>query len=349
MVPLNDPMRLRVIILLVFASSLASQARTYRFYHIGNSLTWDSRPTTLASTVRAAGHIVRQGYHIRCNKSLTYIEANPEDTCVVPPPEFGEWLDALSAHEWDAVTLQAFPGATGAEEVAASRRIIETATAGGRNANCVFYLYLAWPGIQAGSGFSEVVDTPYTSGDEDVFLSPAFLEFWYSELTRQLPQHDVRIVPTGLALKTIDQKLSEVAVGDYTSTFDLYRDAVHLNVTEGRHVALTTMLCSITGVRPEELRFPSTYIGQIDSQFSEFAHDVIWHTVTSDHRTGVASDPEIRLRLRLDGGWGMPEISFVGQLEASTDLASWLAVEGASSPFRISSEARPIYYRAVQR
>src|SRR4051794_2387808 len=53
-------------------------------YHVGNSLTWDANPPTIAQIAAVAGQTLSAGYHIDCGQNLTYMVGNPTEVCVTP-------------------------------------------------------------------------------------------------------------------------------------------------------------------------------------------------------------------------------------------------------------------------
>ena len=320
-------------------------AEHLRMYHIGNSLTWDSKPGDIATTLRNAGNTVEQGYHISCGASLTHIQSDPDDVCVPPPEPYGTWTNALSKYEWDAITIQAYKGGTGLTETIATQKIIEEAISNNRNGNCKFYLYLAWPDVRKTASFSERVLAPFTGDNESVFLSSGFLDYWHQKMVALFPDLDIRTIPTGIAYATIDQKLIEIPVGEYTNTYDIYRDAVHMNLKEGRHVAFTSMLCALSEISPDNQSYTPGYIESLDEDFIKLAHNVVWYTLSIDERTKISVDPEIGISYNSSGS--VFECTFLGNLFHSGDLTGWNAVSNATSPYRIGILNEKAFYRSV--
>jgi hypothetical protein len=324
----------------------ALSAETLRIYHIGNSLTWDSNPALTSLSLSNAGYTVQQGYHIACSRGLTRIESEPDYVCVPPPEPYGTWTNALANYDWDVITLQAYPGGSGLTEVAATRKIIEIALAGNRNRNCKFFLLLAWPTQSESNTFSELMMTPFEGDDASVFLSSGFLDYWYQQIVSIFPDLDIRTIPTGLVLATMDQKLSEINIGQYTNTYALYRDPYHMT-SAGGHVAGTTMLCAVSGMRPQDQIFPAGYAGfvtTIDSRLVDLTYDVSWYTLSADPRTKITTTPEIRLIFNATGN--AYECSFVGKLYHSMDLKNWNQVNDAKSPYRFGVSHQGEYFRS---
>lgn len=332
------------IIVLNTILALVVSAEALRTYYIGNSLTWDAKPETQAYILEENGYSVDFGYHIACGKGLTYIEDNPAYTCVEALEPYGNWDNALANFEWDIVTIQAYSGGTGISEVLATANIIATAVSDERNLDCIFYLYLAWPSRDDTLTFADRMIVPFGGNGSPVFLSTGFLDYWYSKITALFPSLDIRVLPTGEAFAIIDEKLREIEITPYTDTYDLYRDIHHMNLEEGRHVAMSTMISAISGIRTKEIVYPSDYLSSIDAIFLDLSDEVVWYALTSDERVKMPAKPEIEISKHSSG---QLECSFIGSLYESEDLNTWRTVIDASSPYRLMSEEQSsVFYRS---
>lgn len=349
-----------VFIFLIFGG--VACADTIRIYHVGNSLTVDCNVELTSNALRKQGHTVEQGYHLACGYSLHLIESRPDYTCAdfLPPGPYGTWTNALAKYEWDVITLQAYPGATGLQEVTATKRIIETALAGNRNRNCKFFLVLGWPTQSASASYRDLVDAPFGGDAAPTFLSTSFLNYWYQAMTTLFPDLDIRAIPTGAILGTMEQKLKLVNIAvwerdgvpayppaEYTNAYTLYRDPYHMS-WDGRHLAGTAMLAAVTGIRPQRSNFPDAYnfniVRGINSNLVSLIHDVVWSSICRDPRTKVAVVPELTLTHNILGG--IYECSFVGKLFQSTDAKQWDEVSEATSPYRFAPVHPAQFFRA---
>ncbi len=338
----------RVIVsgfLLIFLSAArAQEGEDLRIYYVGNSLTWDAKPLQVRSTLGRAPFNILDGFHLRCGQGLrTIVNETEIEPCIDPPAPYGEWTNALANYEWDAITLQAYPGGNALEELAATRTLIETATAGGRNADCKFFLYLAWPKKSASSTFSERMLTPFRGETERVFLNQGFLDWWYEQVTAAFPNLNIHALPTGIAYASLDEKLREIPTQAYSSAHSLYRDDDHMNTEEGRHLALTMMLCAISGIHPSEQKFSSGYLAKIDPVYREIAEEVAWHTLTTDARSGIIAEQFLAFKQPEDPS--LREVSYIGTLQSSATLGSWQDVVGATSPHRFRTDEQSRFFR----
>lgn len=88
------------------ANGLAQDSSANRYYLIGNSLTWDTRPARLDGDVQ---------WHVDCGVSLPFIFANPEKPCV---KSSALWPTALRDKQYDVVSVQPHYGDESMELVA---------------------------------------------------------------------------------------------------------------------------------------------------------------------------------------------------------------------------------------
>jgi hypothetical protein len=320
-------------------------------YHIGNSLTWDCKLTSMPQVFANEGIDYEQGYHIDCSMSLTRIVAYPDKKlCVLPPEPYGPWNHALKSYEWDYVTLEGYPAyATGDSEVSASITLINEALSEGRNSNCVFCLYFAWPQTNQAPSYAESINRPYTNGADHVVMCTDFADFWYSSVTQAFPKLDIRLIPTGHILEAMDQKLREINIGDFSEAYDLYRDRDHMGWETGRYISHAAMLTALLGKPPEQIAFPAddpeAFINQVDPELVELSNEVMWSAFVQDKRTGMEDQPTLSIRTNKTGGL---EVSFVGELMISPDLECW-SVTNVISPYRMPPlPTQPVrFYRAA--
>jgi hypothetical protein len=320
-------------------------AEDFRIYYVGNSLTGDSSLFEQRFALESQGYTVFQGQHIECGKNLDYIVSNADTSCAAPIEPFGRWKDALTDFEWDAVSIQAFRGGTALDEIRATEAIIDTALSGGRNRHCIFYLYLSWPRIEEGRTLMEAIRRPFESEFSQTALSRDFLDYWYGSISARYPSLDIRIIPVGWIYGILDEKLRQRATGGYTKGDDLFRDAVHMNFSDGRDVAIRSFVTALTGNMPEQQELSRNHELRLNREMKKLSAEVIWYAMTSDPRTKVQSRPEARLSRVTGFGW---ECSFTGILETSTGLDQWEEVTEATSPFRFNpGEDRLRFFRAI--
>lgn len=334
----------------IIALREAPLAERIRIYHVGNSLTEDALPLRVAETLTVNNFAVRQGRHVLENANLTRIVNSPDDGGVMTYEPFGRWPEEFANEEWDAITLQAFIGNTAQEEINATRTLIEAATTNGRNQDCVFYLYHAWPGLSTLATYSDRIGLPFDNLNDQVFLSNAFADLWYQEVAASFPDLDIRLIPTGTVLGDLDQELMEMPTGGFSETHDLYRDSTHLSFHNGRHIALLSMVTALSQTRPTDLLLPTRSLFNVNLQLSDLGQEVVQQTFSNDPRTGFGIIPTLSaiISQRILADRGMAEYTFTGQLYRSEDLVTFERVENVTSPFQISLEDAPKLFFRVE-
>lgn len=305
---------------------LVTPASALTSYHIGNSLTWDSRPDYGTPKLATdAGLSLTTGYHIRCSSSLDYISQHPTNTCVTPN-NFGFYGDALANNTWDAVTLQPFSStatpSTPRTEYEGAKALIQQARLNPNNANTTFYIYTGWMSrTDMGDDFYAAWydDTP-VDPDEALVRKASSFEWVYDELANDpdLAGVDLQMIPVGDALAELDRRMSLGQVPGFSGAEGLYRDDLHLN-NLGWFVASNTVLSTLfkfdpTGT-PTNNAFTQAAPGQgqailITPELRDLIQGIVWDVVRfSDHTGFLPGD--------LDGD------GFVGIGDLNVILSNW--------------------------
>ncbi len=339
----------------------AGPAEAFTSYHVGNSLTWDSRPQWMddfAVQKVVGDHTV--GYHVECGKSLPYIWDHPDSSCVAPVPQFGLYAEALPAHEWDALTLQPFNGggATLAVDTARILDFLNLARTNPANGDTAVYLLGAWP---AKTGFSDtwLAEVP----DADNTPAQRARQYYDHLLNRVRASTDaeVYLIPSGAVLFELDARMKRGEVPGFDSVADLYRDNLHLTTDVGRFVAAATMFATLHRTTPHGLVHPNfTDLTDPDNPFSselyESLYDAIWDVVTSTVLTGVLTPGDFDRDGDVDafdlgvwqGGFGTAEGTTAADGDAdgdgdvdAFDLGLWQANFGSGAAAAPSTVPEP--------
>lgn len=325
----------------------SGQAKELALYQIGNSLTWDSEPEVTKRVLVDEGYNVRLGYHIACGQSLTYMVANPASSCVQPLEPYGHWLNALSSYDWDIVTLQAYTSnATGGSEIEATKTMIRAATANGRNRECIFYLYLAWPKMSLNYSLYEQINADFGGGSDIVRLNQQFLNYWYTGLIREFPELDIRVLPVGIILGQMDIKIKEWPLGGIIDGYSLYRDEHHMSYENGRYIVNSAMLSTFLNKKPSDLKYTSTWIDRINPELVALSNEVVWSVFSKDQRMKIETNPDVIIDLNSLSL--MKEIKFTGNLQASENMQEWRDVS-VYSPLRLGNDISTMFYRSYVR
>jgi hypothetical protein len=272
-------------------TAAAWAAEPMRGYHLGNSLTWDSRPRDMEDVYTAEGYDAAVGYHIACARPAHYIAIeNPDWTCVTPAEPFGMWQNALPNYQWDYLSIQSHTGATGVEEFQGIGTLINSTLSNPANADTTFYIYQAWGRQSDVKTYRELWEMPYTDFSGSMQFREDYFEGLYQQVSDAFPQADIGMIPVGEVLSRIDTYLINGAVPQFESAYDLYRDPVHMDYNTGRYVAHATVLATILNKPPEQI--PITAFPDTPPEFKALADQVIWDTLTGQPEPPPPPKPE---------------------------------------------------------
>lgn len=234
---------------------------TLRTFHIGNSLTWDARPTAFSALSSQVGLDHEVGHHIRCGKSLPWIVKHPDQLCY--ENDHGTWPTALSEFEWDVVTLQLAPsdGSTLSADVQAATTLIDAARMNPANDDTRFVVYGAWPDqIQGGYEEQWLADVDAEDDATPTSYSRAYHRAAFDRLVKERPDTRLSLFSNGelfyLAHLEIEsaKERGEPWLG-FSEIYDMYLDQWHLNGV-GRWLASLGMWKAVTGADPTGLVRP---------------------------------------------------------------------------------------------
>ena len=281
---------------------LASSADAMNGYHIGNSLTADSRPLALETFAVRRGHSLEVGRHLGCSTSLTYAWNNPYSTCITPLAPFGQYGYALANFEFDYVTLQPARDAIFSNEVTSVLNFIDLTRANPANAETVFYIYSGWP-TRYDYPTKWLAPFEPTAGATMTHTRQA-----YEELIAQVrasTDAEVNMIPVGEVLYELVPRLWAGEVPGIPTVSDLYRDDQHLRdllsaPAVGRYIASLTAYATIFGEDPTGLTKPAIYFGSEEpftSEYYDVVHSTIWDVVSTYQFTGVPEPASMTLLL----------------------------------------------------
>lgn len=235
---------MRAVLLLLCASS--TQAASY---HIGNSLTWDTRPQDFPDAA----------WHIACSRPLHWIETNPDWTCVEPPA--GTWNVALAANAYDAVTVQTYPGlfsqgddfiSTAERDEAFFRLVAEMQP----DARIIYYQ--PWPKL---STFAET----WTQDVEFSSETPTTASAAYQNgLAAAFEDLGIETAPAGEAFYRIKLLADSGRLAGGVTFAEFYRDDEHASFDLGRYVAHQVVQRALFGELDAE--YPFERDGELRSQ-----------------------------------------------------------------------------------
>ncbi len=245
---------LLILVLIPLSFSRAQEtresAKNFFLYSVGNSHTWDFRPSAdFQEIARALDTEIKNGWHINCGQNLEAIWNNPEQTCV-EPTEYGVYRDAIEIQRWDAITLQTYKGGTGKGERQAVEEFLGF-IAGSINKGCNVFIYCTWPkNTEEPLGdfnYSEAWLSDFRENDTLKVLSEEYFSYLESSIGNYSDR--IKFIPVGRVLYHFDRKAKSGEFPGFTGAGELYRDASHMN-NVGRYIAGLTVFSQIFRIDP---------------------------------------------------------------------------------------------------
>jgi len=232
------------------AGDNGESSKDFFFYSIGNSHTWDFRPSSDFLEIGKTLDIeIKNGWHINCGQNLETIWNKPGQTCV-ELTGYGTYNEAIENHTWDAISIQTFSGGTGKAEKEAAGKFLDFIV-GSINKDCNVFIYCTWPrntAAQLGDfDYSEEWLSDFQENDTLKILSEKY--FTYLENSIENNSDKVKFIPLGKVLYHFDKKAKSGEVPGYSGAGELYRDAWHLN-NVGRYIAGLTVFSQIFRIDP---------------------------------------------------------------------------------------------------
>jgi hypothetical protein len=240
-------------LLLSRAQDVSPSKKDFFLYSIGNSHTWDFRPSAdFLEIARAMQMDIKNGWHINCGQNLKTILDKPGQACV-DPNEFGLYPDAIENKRWDAITVQTFVGGKASEERAAIDALLDFVSQS-INRECDVLIYCTWPRNTAGKlaefDYAEAWRSDFREDDTLKVLSAQYFD--YLERSIEPVAGQVNFIPLGRVLYHFDRLARSGAFPGYTGAGELYRDAWHLN-NAGRYIAGLTVFAQVLRIDPEQI------------------------------------------------------------------------------------------------
>ena len=267
-------------------------ARVIRAYHIGNSLTFGAFPNDeTAKLFESRGGRYTRGAHILWGSPLSRIWNNPASNNA-PVAPFGSFSNALTAFDWDVLTLQPYASTIEGDDgdLRACRRFIELAAR--RNPQIQAYVYETWPPRPASNAlmaFAQTWDTPYTGQRTGGLPCREYSEKIVRLLRAELPKlkKPVLLIPAGDVLYALDALMRAGRVPGFTSVRDLYNDGIHLNAV-GNYAVKCTFYAVLYRRTPVGLP-GAAHCPQINDALARVIQETVWKVVCANKLTGCGA------------------------------------------------------------
>lgn len=188
-----------------------------RYYLIGNSLTWDTRPSALDEDVH---------WHVDCGKNLSYIYRNPNSPCVASSRI---WPRALTTAKYDYLSLQPHYGSTLEQDLEIMSKWIES------QESAIIVVHTGWA---RQASFQDELSESDISGP--LTHCPAYFSALIDQLQERYPERLIRSTKAIDLLAAIAQDI-EAKQAPFENIVDLYRDSIHMKNDSGRYLMHNAM------------------------------------------------------------------------------------------------------------
>ena len=185
-------------------------------YMLGNSLTMDTRPTSIDGTV---------DFHVQGSKNLPYFIESPDDVTDLSVP----WPQALRDTAYDTITAQPHTGSnidSDADSIAVWVDLQPRAR---------LIIHTGW-----GRHEDFVEDYESDAEDGEMVHSPAYYDALEAELKSRYPNLWISRTKALAVLNAIRLDV-EQGVAPYATFDELYRDHIHMSLTDGRYLMHNVM------------------------------------------------------------------------------------------------------------
>lgn len=187
---------------------------------VGNSLTVDSELGALSQLASVIGRSLAPGWHYQSGQSLEYIVANPSFASGSSPDT---WSDALSAAEYDYLTLQPFPVTNSApldestllDDEASAKTLIDAAAG-----TPEVWIYCAWPARANLANWADAVT------DADATVTIRRRQYYEHLRDRLVADSYCKLLKIGHVFVNVANRLDANEAPGYDSG-DMYRDPLH--------------------------------------------------------------------------------------------------------------------------
>jgi Ca2+-binding RTX toxin-like protein len=264
-----------------------------RIYFIGNSLTDTVNYKGLDNLAESQQKNHIWGRHMIPGAPLSWLWQHPNDGFREDP--FGYPTTALTQYEWDALSLQPFDRPIEGEEgdLAMANNFINLAKA--KSPNLQVYIYQHWVFADRGADLRTLTAEEWNNkwlaeykGGYSNNNAKSYYDLLVQELRKDHPDlPPVQLVRVGEVLHALNIRMQRGEVPGYSSVWQLYTDAVHLN-NIGEYLVGATYYSTLYRASPQNTIIPGNY-GTIPSSIAQVIQQTVWDVVSRDRPLGEST------------------------------------------------------------
>jgi hypothetical protein len=262
-----------------------------RIYFIGNSLTDTVNYKGLDNLAESQQKNHIWGRHMIPGAPLSWLWQHPNDGFKEDP--YGYPTTALTQYEWDALSLQPFDRPIEGDEgdFAMSNNFINLAKA--KSPNLQVYIYQHWvfaKGADLKTLTAEDWNNKWLAEYKGGYSNDAksYYDVLVQELRKSHPDlPPVQLVRVGEVLHALNIRMQRGEMPGYSSVWQLYEDAVHLN-NVGQYLVGATYYSTLYRASPQNIVIPNDY-GNIPPSVAQVIQQTVWDVVNRDRPLGEST------------------------------------------------------------
>jgi hypothetical protein len=275
--------------------------RSVRAYHIGNSVTNTTNFAALRRMAAGDGSVYVWGRHVTSGAPLSWIWDHPDGGNKTDP--YGRYVEALTQHTWDALSLQPFDrqlySEDGSGDVQAASRFIDLALK--KSPDLQVYVLERYPRRTENADGTFAYDyeklwlRTYTGKWDKSNESRDYFEQVTTELREKYEGKisPVRMVPVGEVMFELNRLIEAGDVPGIDSIQELFFDGIHLTNWGGLIIG-TTLYATMYQRGPRSLNFQEYEVlddpwdRPIPEGFARVVQEVAWDVVRNHPLAGIA-------------------------------------------------------------
>ncbi len=280
-----------VFFYLVSAASPSYSQEPKRIYFVGNSVTDTLNYKGLIALAKNHGQPVI-GRQIIPGAPLEWLWQHPNKGFTNAP--YGYPKNAFDNFVWDAISLQPFNRLL-ESDLNIINKYINMAKP--HSPNFTLYIYSRWPKNPNESNkkpkdlkltakvWSDLFGRTYTGKWDSTNETKDYFVKLTKAVREKYPAIPTFMVPVGQVFQALNDKMAKSEIPGYSSIWDLYVDAVHVNKV-GSYIAGLTYFSTMYATDPRGIAVPSEY-GAVPKQIAAIIQETVWDVVRNEPLTGI--------------------------------------------------------------
>jgi len=242
--------------------SVFAQVDSLKVYFIGNSVTENLKPEAFESIVKGADKKITWGWDVIYGQALSYIWEHSGEGFIEPP--YNGFENALSAYEWDALTLQPYQRkiSNSDGDFVSVFKFLDYAKL--NSPDIQPYIYQRWPRLPAGveataQSWDSLWLRSYDPQNTTRYDSRDYFETLTDTIRSQ--QTDTKkclMIPVGEVMHQINKEMADGNLPGFDNIWEVYNDDIHMKGM-GSYIIAATFYAVLYKSDPRGISAPGFY------------------------------------------------------------------------------------------